>query len=419
MKSNFFLLAVFLLLSCIESTYVGPEDELVEETSNKQDEDTLITEKKDSVVVRCGSNVDTLVSVEDTTVKQKPSIKEGMGGVYVNLNVGIGARVFKSEAEFLGLAKTKTDRVQLVEYRKSKVNYVEFVFYDSTETVRRFVQKQKIENGLWVGVIMVPPGLYEVKVNLYYGRQIPWASSWIFDESFEAYDSVDLRVKSTDTIDAVFRELECMDYLVKIKNAPGKYTIGKKYQVAERTRMYYGEKALFDSSGNLCYALHCPNIDKTNNTISILSDTGQISFSFWFDLNTVMNDDVVDVDGQYALPGKSIWDHEAQLMAVDAVSYSGRGVTIKYNRNTFIYPNDSTFSLQIIGPLPSERDVALDGQYSYNVGSIDWSFIKNISLGSGAYVVRTSGAIDQYYRNLDDNAALHIASLFVDTLYIP
>ncbi len=415
MRVVFSSFAVLLFVSCMEPYSFQPDKEEYPEPLEMKDSVDVVIKEESPIAIK---SVDTIVSVKDTSARNIAIKEENLSGVFARVDLGRSANIFASDSQFL-LAKAKTDRSLLVQYRKSKVNYVEFVFYDTAGRATRFVRKQDISKGIWVGVVMVPPGLYEVKVNLYHGRKFPWSNSWLFDESFESYDSVDLRVKKTDTVNCVFRELECMDYFVKMKNAPGKYTIGKKYQVVETTRMYSREKALFDSSGDFCYALHCTNTNKTTGTMTVSSDTGISSFSFYYDLNTVMDDDIVEVNGRYVLPSSSVWDHESQLMATGVVVYSSnRGLSVKYNRNTFVYPKHESFVLQIIGPLPSEMDVAGSGSWTYNVGTIDWSKTINLPLTDGSYIIKTSGAIDEYYKNLADDASLHIATEFVDTITI-
>jgi hypothetical protein len=121
------------------------------------------------------------------------------------------------------------NRVQLQDWRIDSINAVSlsFVSLDSKDTT---VFNFPIVNGVCATTkVKISSGhTYQVLVSLWHIQKCPWSTYSIYDRSFSAVDSIDLKSKTKDTLNVVFIESVKIKYFLGLK-ITGPWTEGKSY----------------------------------------------------------------------------------------------------------------------------------------------------------------------------------------------
>jgi hypothetical protein len=218
----------------------------------------------------------------------------------------------------------------------------------------------------------------------------------INNEYFSALDTVNLVSKKKDTLNLVLVENKNVIYFVSIKNPSGSYTEGKKYSVVETWNQGTKVQALY-SGGELKHRLYCKN----NDTIAqflLNDDTGEgIIFSFSFNINSVIDDDIIEGSGGSSDEEGSItinpilFESSTQLKTT-RVELKNSGIAAFFNRNGRIYISDSSVFRAISGSdtTPANKSELSETDSNY----IFW--LPTTSLKTGSYTIQTKNFIDEY-----------------------
>lgn len=178
-----------------------------------------------------------------------------------------------------GLRKTLLDRVKLTDNRIDSINAVtfQFVSLDSKDTINK---NYPVVNGVCsVKTVRVPIGhAYQVLVSLWHIQKCQWANYSIYDRSFSAVDTVDLRTKNRDTLNLIFSESVRIKYFLGLKNPPGKWTDRGSYfayiDQTTSTPTFYKDSTLYG------FYIMEDLRSKCTSRISFSCDTGRVLISF-------------------------------------------------------------------------------------------------------------------------------------------
>lgn len=257
-----------------------------------------------------------------------------------------------------------------------------------------------------VEVIKIPRGyLYSIFVNFSGKIMSPWfpddSSYGLNNIYFSGIDTIDLKTKSKDTLSLVLSENHYVTYFVSIENPQGKYTAGKTYSVIEDWNTGPEVKAVY-LDGKLNHRINCQNND-TTLVITLIDDTGEVSYPIYFDINSVLDDDVIEayaeIDTSDTVEGDSgsiyigtiTFEYLIPVKLKNIIQENG-GISIYYNRSGEIYVDDSS-SLKI--QLGSDTtNLALSGEVKGLKGHVSW--MPENTLESGTYTIEAKDFLDEY-----------------------
>jgi hypothetical protein len=167
----------------------------------------------------------------DTTVKFDSA---NLGALYFNIDFGeiLKGHANPDSSSVQALARTG-NLPGLAIYKVKHVTSADFTLTDSLNRSAKASYPIDSNGKCSVGIIKVLRGfLYRVRVGFSGQTAYPWLpkdSSILLNEYFSAIDTADLRSKANATLNLVLTENPNTVYFVTIKNPPGKYTEGKKY----------------------------------------------------------------------------------------------------------------------------------------------------------------------------------------------
>ncbi len=256
-----------------------------------------------------------------------------------------------------------------------------------------------------VNIIKIARGsVYYIYAGFSGVTMCPWSlndSSYsLSNEYFFARDTVDLKTKSKDTLRLVLRENHNTKYFVSIEKPVGKYTDGKKYSVVESWNKGAEVKALY-SGGKLKHRIYCQNSD-TLAQFTLSDDTGKVTFPFSFDINTVIDDDVIEClakggssNNDDTIGGVFVSDiqFEYQIpLKTTKIEPKDGGIAMYFNRIGRMYVGSSTLFRVELGRdttnLVKKADIKeLDGCIHWKPAS---------ALKAGSYSLKAQKFLDEY-----------------------
>lgn len=208
----------------------------------------------------------------------------------------VGFKIDVRNSQFRGngsLGKVALDRPSLRDFRVDSIDAVtlNFVSLDSKDTVN---YNYPIVNGVCaVTKVKVPSGhAYQAIVSFWWVPKCPWSTYYIYDRSFSAVDTVNLKIKSKDTLNLVFDESVRIKFFVGLK-VPGKgpWTEGKSYVTYPNTS--FSVPVLY-KNGTLFYYWIMEDLrSRSTQTTDFSSDTGKVSMSFVPDIMTMLKNNGV------------------------------------------------------------------------------------------------------------------------------
>ncbi len=292
-----------------------------------------------------------------------------------------------------GLKKKLTNRTSLLLYKVGKLSDIQFVFTNPVGTSVKSSYQIDSTGKCQVGVIRITRDIYYVAVGFSGTTICPWypkdSSYSISSEYFFALDTVNLKKKSKDTLKLVLCETGRAKYFVSVKDPLGKYTDGKKYLIAGSE-----VKALYSGS-ELKHQISCRNND-TVAKFTITDDTGKVSFSFPFAIDSVFNDDIIecsvktDTGGVYV--GDIVFEYRVALKATKMEFKDGE-MLIYFNRLGKMSVSAGS-SLRVC--LGDTTNLVKKGEVAggFEGGYIKWTPEKTLKAGS--YSIEAKGFVDEY-----------------------
>lgn len=294
-----------------------------------------------------------------------------------------------------GLGKTSSRADELV-YKIKQLFRAGFTFTDSLN--RSVKAEYPIDSGKCaVKMIKILHGfLYRVKVD-FSGKIIcPWSGDTadnIINEYFLAFDTVDLRTKSRDTLRLVLSENPSATYFIAVKNPQGKYTEGKKYEAfIKETKI----QALFSDS-TLKGSISCQRSD-TSSQFFVTDDTGKVAFGVAFNVGSVIGDDVIEGtakssldDGDGIIVGPILFEHLIPLKVTKTEPKNG-GLVLYFNRvGKMSIGDSSSFKIILEG---DTANIVKRTEIQGGEGCISW--LPAASPKAGTYNLRVEGIRDEY-----------------------
>lgn len=220
--------------------------------------------------------------------------------------VGFARVEFNLDLRRYGLLKMKVnntvttvfidDRRLIADGRREMVNAltIQFAPLDpmNKDTINRSFEV--IDGVCATKSVLIPSGYsYEALISLWCVWQYPWDSTrYLYDRSFSAIDTINLRSKARDTLNMAFYESQRFKTFVTLEDPIGAWTENKSYSAKIGS---VTTSALY-KNGRLMFGYLYENIgNKRASNIVIVCDTGEIHLSFFSDLKTMIGDNLVEV----------------------------------------------------------------------------------------------------------------------------
>lgn len=298
-----------------------------------------------------------------------------------------------------GLASAINDRLKTMLYKTEKLDSAQFIITDSLGRSVKAGYPIDAEGKCSVRIIKVPRGFkYHVEVKFSGTTICPWSpDEFIVNCFFSAFDAVDLISKTKDTLSLVLTENLYSIYFVSVKNAPGKFTVGKKYTVKEEWNKGAKVQALY-SGNEFKHRIYCGYNDSTAQ-FTVDDDTGIVICNLSFNISSVCDNNVVegtakpiDIDtGDGRIVINMAFEKDLTLKVMRIAPQSG-GVILYFNRGSAIkYDSISVFRVTLGS---DTANIAKKSDLQGGVGYIYWQ--PKPPPKAGTYTMRTEGFLDEY-----------------------
>ena len=342
--------------------------------------------------------------LEEITIDE--IILHEFGEVYVVIHFG----KFLEESEYSGtlgkrLANEFSDRVV---YKIEKLSLAQFKFTNLIKKTSDSSSYPIDSTGkCLVEKIIIPSGYpYLVSVDFFGTTMCPWfpddSSYSLTNNYFSGFDTIDLETKSKDTLILDLLENQYAMYFVSIENPQGKYTEGKMYSVVEDWNTTGVEVEAIYSNNRLNHRIYCGNSD-TALEFTLRDDTGEVSFPFPFVINSVIDNDIIEVtleadtgdvsgeDSGTVYIGTISFERLIPLKMTGIIQENG-GIVIYFNRSGKISMDDSTrLRIELDG---DTANIAQSGKVEGLSGRVNWA--PDSTLAAGTYTVEAKGFLDEF-----------------------
>lgn len=238
---------------------------------------------------------------------------------------------------------------------------------------------------------------YRVRVGFSGRINCPWSKDTlenIVNEYFVAYDTVDLRSKSKDTLNLVLTENAGAIYFVSIKNPPGKFTEGKRYSYEQQGQKF---QALY-SDTSIKGRIFCLKYDSLAQFV-VNDDTGKVTITFSFNINSVIDNNIIEgtanvPDDGGIIVGPIVFEWDKPLIATTLSPKSG-GAQILFSYKGRIHVDSSTIFKVV---LKSDTTINIGKKTDLQEGDGYIYWLPSTTPSLGIYVMKLEGFVDDYGR---------------------